>query len=321
MTVSAQSRKSRTVLYAVAGLCVLAGLGILLSRSRLFDLLLPFAIEHASLDHEISEVGESKIHITITAVAASLIVFGVLLPNHRVRRGMLAATFSDPAFARLSSNRRSYLFFWVATLGGLILAALYAFCEGLGIADLYLEDQIFENISTAGFFLAALLLIQPVQRWRRFKTTTTWPAWRLVCAFHLLLIAGFVVVAGEEISWGQRVFGWETPQTVAEVNLQQETNLHNLYNEYFVQIYYGFALLIPFQLAAMRLPRRRKDPTAWSVALPHPTLTIMIGVNSAGLWRGELTEELLSLYAVLYGLRLFIGTRSTEWGGPHAVAG
>ncbi len=33
---------------------------------------------------------------------------------------------------------------------------------------------------------------------------------------------------GEELSWGQRMLGIETPETLAEINLQNETNLHNL---------------------------------------------------------------------------------------------
>lgn len=33
---------------------------------------------------------------------------------------------------------------------------------------------------------------------------------------------------GEEISWGQRIFGIETPEFLAEANAQKETNLHNL---------------------------------------------------------------------------------------------
>ena len=33
---------------------------------------------------------------------------------------------------------------------------------------------------------------------------------------------------GEEISWGQRVFGFETPEALKEVNEQDEFNLHNL---------------------------------------------------------------------------------------------
>ena len=34
-------------------------------------------------------------------------------------------------------------------------------------------------------------------------------------------------VAGEEISWGQHIFEWATPEFWHQVNDQQETNLHN----------------------------------------------------------------------------------------------
>jgi hypothetical protein len=34
-------------------------------------------------------------------------------------------------------------------------------------------------------------------------------------------------IAGEEMSWGQHFFYWDTPAYWAEVNRQQETNLHN----------------------------------------------------------------------------------------------
>jgi hypothetical protein len=34
---------------------------------------------------------------------------------------------------------------------------------------------------------------------------------------------------GEEISWGQRIFGWGTPEFLGELNAQNETNLHNLW--------------------------------------------------------------------------------------------
>ncbi len=37
-----------------------------------------------------------------------------------------------------------------------------------------------------------------------------------------------VVVAGEEISWGQRIFAITTPEQLAAINTQGETNLHNV---------------------------------------------------------------------------------------------
>ena len=40
-------------------------------------------------------------------------------------------------------------------------------------------------------------------------------------------LAGLVVL-GEEISWGQRIFGFATPEGLAAVNYQREFNFHNL---------------------------------------------------------------------------------------------
>ncbi len=38
----------------------------------------------------------------------------------------------------------------------------------------------------------------------------------------------FLVVGGEEISWGQRIIGMQTPDALKELNVQKETNLHNI---------------------------------------------------------------------------------------------
>jgi predicted membrane channel-forming protein YqfA (hemolysin III family) len=46
----------------------------------------------------------------------------------------------------------------------------------------------------------------------------------MTCLLGLL----FVFFAGEEISWGQRIFNIETPEWFEKKNAQKETNLHNL---------------------------------------------------------------------------------------------
>ncbi len=33
---------------------------------------------------------------------------------------------------------------------------------------------------------------------------------------------------GEEISWGQRIFGFDTPESIKELNYQEEFTIHNL---------------------------------------------------------------------------------------------
>jgi hypothetical protein len=43
-----------------------------------------------------------------------------------------------------------------------------------------------------------------------------------------ILALGCFYLAGEEASWGQHIFGWQAGGVWADVNYQQETNLHNL---------------------------------------------------------------------------------------------
>ena len=47
----------------------------------------------------------------------------------------------------------------------------------------------------------------------------------ILTAFYALL---FFLAAGEEVSWGQRIFGWESGEFFQENNKQFETNFHNL---------------------------------------------------------------------------------------------
>jgi hypothetical protein len=50
---------------------------------------------------------------------------------------------------------------------------------------------------------------------------------RLAVLFFLVAAASFVV-AGEEISWGQRLLGFATPESLENVNHQGEANIHNI---------------------------------------------------------------------------------------------
>lgn len=51
---------------------------------------------------------------------------------------------------------------------------------------------------------------------------------RLLGVWFGLVGLGCVYFAGEEISWGQSLFHWETPTVMEQVNDQGETNIHNI---------------------------------------------------------------------------------------------
>ncbi len=85
--------------------------------------------------------------------------------------------------------------------------------EGYGVLE-------FSQFITAllGLAVAVRLLFDPFVRRRP-----------LVFAVTILGALSCFYIAGEEMSWGQHFFHWNTPEYWAEVNRQEETNLHNTY--------------------------------------------------------------------------------------------
>ncbi len=109
-----------------------------------------------------------------------------------------------------------------ALLLGILAAALSILAPDLYV-HLAREDHFGESLTAFNYLLAAVALITPSLRWMARGR----PATREV--LPLLLALFFVFVAGEEISWGQRIFGFETPELLANfANRQGEVNLHNL---------------------------------------------------------------------------------------------
>ena len=48
--------------------------------------------------------------------------------------------------------------------------------------------------------------------------------------FILFYFIGILYYFFEEISWGQHIFGWHTPEFFSNINTQNETNVHNTSN-------------------------------------------------------------------------------------------
>lgn len=97
--------------------------------------------------------------------------------------------------------------------------ASQAFGENTGLY-LYKEGGWIE-VSTVIFLVVAIIFGAALLKAKNFPDHG-WFWWWIV-----LLVLGSVYFAGEEISWGQHIFGWQTPQVWLGVNDQYETNLHN----------------------------------------------------------------------------------------------
>ncbi len=90
------------------------------------------------------------------------------------------------------------------------------------------EDHLIENLGAFFFFAASILYF--VCFWlssRSAKETHNHHPKRN--GFYFFLAVLFFIGLGEEISWGQRIIGWETPQILKKINKQRETTFHNIY--------------------------------------------------------------------------------------------
>lgn len=88
------------------------------------------------------------------------------------------------------------------------------------------EDGPIENATSIMFLIAATYFAATWMRARRGPDDAASANGRPI--FHLGLAMLMFVCAGEEISWGQRIFNWKTPESLSAINAQNETNLHNL---------------------------------------------------------------------------------------------
>jgi hypothetical protein len=88
------------------------------------------------------------------------------------------------------------------------------------------EDHYFELIGAFSFFVTSLLFFYGF--WLARKTMDKSWVSLVKQLVYLGLAVLFLFGAGEEISWGQRILGFQTPESLSEVNRQEEFNLHNL---------------------------------------------------------------------------------------------
>ncbi len=89
------------------------------------------------------------------------------------------------------------------------------------------EDGFYENLGALFFLLTAIAFFVLVARPKlyRFENKNG----RYTERFYFLLLGIlFFFAFGEEISWGQRIFDFDTPEIIKKYNRQGEFNLHNL---------------------------------------------------------------------------------------------
>jgi len=100
----------------------------------------------------------------------------------------------------------------------MLIAAFY-FVDNDAYVRFAKEDALIENLSFLFYFFSGVILILVGIQNKFPQSRGLLPS---------LLGIFFVIVAGEEISWGQRIFDFSTPASMQATNTQGEFNFHNL---------------------------------------------------------------------------------------------
>lgn len=177
-------------------------------------------------------------------------------------------------------EREEWSEFFVASFL-IFLAALPAilFASNGSLPSVWLrEDGIYESVAAVACIITALALF-----WTGIKTAHTNKLvlfWLMSFSFTLFFLGG------EEISWGQRLIGFDTPESIANVNYQNEFNVHNLtliqdhnnqISVYLAKLLVLYLVMFPLFLNAF--------PTAFKAfnytRIPIPTLSIALTALTA----------------------------------------
>lgn len=105
------------------------------------------------------------------------------------------------------------------------------------------EDHLIENLQVIVLLVGVALAIYYLVIKKSFKEFNMINL--LIC---IGIVLTFFLLAGEEISWGQRIFNINTPKYLLEHNVQQETTIHNLSSIHGLveKFYFGIGLLAVF---------------------------------------------------------------------------
>ncbi len=134
----------------------------------------------------------------------------------------------------------------------------------------------------------------------------TQPDKRVLRTWVVIMTVACVYFAGEEISWGQHLFGWGTPEAIDRLNDQHETNLHNM-SSWFDQkprlllelwVLVGGIFVACGRGAELPVDPARPGTWFWPTVDCLPTAVLAIGIRMP-----ERFKTILDLEALSFDLR------------------
>jgi len=134
--------------------------------------------------------------------------------------GIFLYFFNKSFRNKINTYAKNHVFFLVTFCSFylLYLVSRIFFVDSIFPILFLIEDGVFESLTTVFYLLASIFFILSLSKRNSLYINGFIGVLALACFF----------VGMEEISWGQRIFGIETPPTYKQINYQGELTIHNL---------------------------------------------------------------------------------------------
>ncbi|HZH67135.1 MAG TPA: hypothetical protein VEY10_19755 [Flavisolibacter sp.] len=196
-------------------------------------------------------------------------------------------------------------------VASMLVAGFAFFFTNRPLFDRYvIEDGVVEWLTVTGLLLGAFTCFG---RFVKYLGKRPW----IFLAINLTLGLMLFFVAGEEVSWGQRIFNIQSSEYFQQNNLQRETNFHNLLiggvkiNQVVFSI--GLIAMLVIYLAVFPFVYRRSNGfkkwvDSWGIVLPqhYQIASFLVLFIITSLLQHEKNAELLECGA---GLLFFLIVR------------
>lgn len=211
------------------------------------------------------------------------------------------AVHSDLEHFRPQFRLHEGLFYSLVLLMLLLLTLYLQHQSPVLYVHLISEDRLGEYFTCVAFAVASLAFL-----------SAGFGSERSARRFLFLMAFLSFGVAGEEISWGQRIFGLDTPEVLQSVNWQGEITLHNIGPLQRAGFHEMSGILLQILLVASALKGRLSRKLAWIDHLPLPSLQLwpaavivsFLLITQPMVKGDEISEASLALFFLIWALEV-----------------